>query len=185
AGHVLQMETGNNRHWELNVGLEGGWQPCDFFAFELGGRFYHAFGRNQLLSAPFVGATVRNLGPFNVDGKVSWNYGTAYVDFTFFHPHSPELGAVIGYELFAKSKDHVKLDQTTATTYYSTPGNVQTQPINNTILQVNTNALLNKIQGELFYRANFFEFFIGGYQAVSGRNAMKETEAHIGFEVYF
>lgn len=181
AGNVLSMETGNNRHWELNVGLEGGWQPCDFFAFEIGGRYYHAFGRNQLLSAPFVGATVRNLGPFNTEGSVSWNYGTVYADFTFFHPHSPELGAVIGYELFAKSRDHVKLDATTATTYYGQTA----QPIDNTILQANTNALLNKIQGELFYRANFFEFYFGGYQAVSGRNAMKETEAHLGFNVYF
>jgi len=50
---------------------------------------------------------------------------------------------------------------------------------------MHTKAMLHKIRGELFHRWNFFELFAGGYQAVGGRDAMKESEGHIGFVVYF
>ena len=48
-----------------------------------------------------------------------------------------------------------------------------------------TNSLSNKLRGEIFYRAHYFEIFGGGSQMVSGRNIMKETEAHIGLAIYF
>ena len=134
-------------------------------------------------ATPFAGATVVNIGPeFDVD--VAWNYFTLQTDFNFFHPHNPDLGFVLGYELFVKGHDRVSTDccQTTATDLLGRPD----QPINlELFFKKHTNSLSNKLRGKIFYRAHYFEIFGGGSQMVSGRNIMKETEAHIGLAIYF
>lgn len=179
ALNIFKMQTGNNRHWEMAIGLEGGWQVCNWFAFKLGYGFHHAFKRKQLLPASFVGSTVQGIGPA-VEGHVSWNYQTANADFTFFHPRNADMGWMVGYEFFAKMKDKVSFEQETAKDFL---GN--TQPLDSDLLEKNTKGMLHKIRGQIFHRWNYFEIFAGGSQAVGGRNAMKESEGHIGFVVYF
>lgn len=177
--HIYQMETGNNRHWEVGLGIEGGWKPLHWFAFSVDATFNHVFPRNQVLLGTFEGATITGLGG-KVDGKISWNYFTAHADFTFFHPCNPELGFVVGYELFAKKKDHVEYCQETAKDFLGRTGTLDP-----TIAEKNTNALLNKLRVEVFNRWNFFELFAGASTSIAGRHAMKETEAHLGFVIYF
>jgi hypothetical protein len=85
--------------------------------------------------------------------------------------------------LFVKGHDHVSLDccQKTATDLLGRPN----QPLDVSNYREHTNSLSNKLRGEIFYRAHYFEIFGGGSQMVSGRNIMKETEAHIGLAIYF
>jgi len=114
--------------------------------------------------------------------NVSWSYFTFQTDFSFFHPHNPDLGFVLGYELFAKTKDHVSLEcGNTATDLLGRPD----QPLSVCNFENNTNSFSNKLRGEIFYRAHYFEIFGGGSQMVSGRHIMKETEGHIGLAIYF
>ena len=184
ANQIFFKPTGNNGHFVIKLGLDGGWEPRPWFAFEIRPFFFHAFKRTEHRAAPFAGATIVNIGP-EVDVKVSWSYFTLQTDFNFFHPHNPDLGFVLGYELFVKTKDHVSLcgcDNTaTATDLLGRPN----QPLAACNYERNTNSLGNKLRGEIFYRAHYFEIFGGGSQIVAGRHMMKETEGHIGLAIYF
>lgn len=176
---IYYQTTGNNGHFEFKLGIEAGWRPYDWFGCTIDTSFNHVFRRTERRNAPFVDATVKNFGP-QVDAKVSWNYGIFRFDMDFFNPCNTDLGVTLGYELWAKSKDDVTLCQTTAETLIGTVG--QLDP---TILESRTNSLTNKLRGEVFYRRHFFEIFGGASQVVSGRNAMKESEIHLGFALYF
>lgn len=181
ANEIYYKPTGNNGHTVIKLGLDGGWQPRSWFAFEIRPFFFHACKRSEKRAAPFEGATVLNIGP-EVEVDVSWNYFLFQTDFNFFHPHNPDLGFVLGYELFAKGHDKVSLDcQTTATDLLGRTD----QPLSVCNYEKNTNSFSNKLRGEMFYRSQYFEIFGGGSQMVSGRNIMKETEAHIGLTIYF
>lgn len=178
---VFYQTTGNNKHFEIKVGLEAGWNPCRYFALE-GDVFYnHAFKREEKRAAPFKGATIRNIGaPLDVD--VSWDTITGHIDATIFSPCHKEqhLGLSVGYEGYHKSKDHVDLCQTTAVDCL---GN--TQPLDPCILQKGSSTTSHKIRAEIFSRCKCFEFIMGASQVVAGRNVMQESEAHIGTVIYF
>lgn len=179
ANRVLAQTTGNNGHFEVKVGVEGGWQPLVWFALDAELAFNHAFKRTEKKAAPFKGATARNLGP-TIDADVSWSYFVGHLDFTFFNPCNSDLGLVFGYELFAKGKDSVTLCETTAKTFFDVTAELDPE-----ILEKRTNAQTHKLRGEIFYRNFYFEIFAGASQVLAGKNAMKETEAHIGFMVLF
>jgi len=182
SNDVYWKATGNNGHVEVKLGIDTGWMPREWFAFEFDLAYHHAFKRSEKRAAAFEGATVVNVGP-ELEAKVSWNYFVGRADFSFFHPHNPDLGFTFGYELFAKSKDHVKFecDATTATDLLGR----KDQPLSSCNYEKRTNALSNKLRAQIFHRWNYFELFGGGSQIVAGRDVMKETEAHLGLVVYF
>jgi len=185
AKRIYYQPTGNNGHVEIKLAIDGGWKPRPWFAFEIRPSFFHACKRTEKRAAPFAGATVLNIGP-EIDVNVSWNYFVLRTDFTFFHPHNPDLGFVLGYELFAKGNDKVEFncppcDHPFATDLLGRPD----QPLSLDIYEHNTNTLTNKLRGQIFYRCHYFELFGGGTQIVSGRHAMKESEGHIGLAIYF
>lgn len=179
SNDVYWKATGNNGHLEIKLGIDTGWMPRPWFAFEIDAAYHHAFKRSEKRAAPFVGATVINIGP-EIEADVSWNYFVGRLDLNFFHPHNPDLGFTFGYELFAKGKDKVGIDCKTATDFLG-----RTEPLAPCNYEKRTNALSNKLRAQIFNRWNYFEIFGGGSQVVSGRDVMKETEAHLGFVVYF
>ena len=191
SNNIYYQTTGNNGHIEIKLEIDGGWKPRPWFAFEIRPAMIHACKRSEKRAAPFAGATIINIGP-EIEANVSWTYCVLRTDFSFFHPHNPDLGFVLGYELFAKGHDHVSLDccyvtqtgllgQVTATDLLGQAN----QPLDASNYERNTNSLSNKLRGEIFYRCNYFEIFGGGTQIVSGRNCMKETQGHIGLAIYF
>lgn len=186
AKRIYYQPTGNNGHLVVSLGLDAGWKPRPWFAFEIRPYFYHACKRSENRAAPFAGATVLNIGP-SIDVDVSWNYFVLRTDFSIFHPHNPDLGFMFGYELFTKGNDKVSLgscipcNNPTTTDLLGRPD----QPIDVSLFEHNTNTLTNKLRGQIFYRCNYFEIFGGGTQIVSGRHAMKESEGHLGLVIYF
>lgn len=178
--HVYQFQTGNNRHWELSGCVNGGWMPREWLSLSMGASVHHAFAREEQMPASFTAATIRNLGPL-VEGKVSWTYFTAHFNVGLCHPHNSDLGCVIGYQLFAKQKDHVVFENGTSVDFVGRANQV----LDASVAERHTSAMLHKFKGELFHRWNFFELFAGVSHAVAGRNAMKETEAHLGCSIYF
>lgn len=184
---VYLQSTGNNHHYEAKLGVDGGWRVREWFAFEIYAMYHHAFKRTEQRAAPFTGATVKNIGPA-VGVDVSWDYVNAYASLNFFHPCNPELGAMIAYDFFAKSKDRVCTKcpapaDCLGRENSSLPAAVQ--GLDPEILEKNTNSLTHKIRTEIFHRWNFFELFAGGSQVLAGRNAMQESEAYLGMTVYF
>lgn len=101
-------------------------------------------------------------------------------DLNFFHPYNQDLGCTIGYELFAKRKDHVELCAKTALDLLC-----NLQDLDACILEEDTNAMTHKIRGEIFHRWNYCELFAGASQIVAGKNAMQESEVHLGIAIYF
>ena len=132
------------------------------------------------MPAAFQGATVKNLQGL-VDGKVSWTYFTGCIDFGFHHPCNKDLGMDIGYEIFAKTKDHVSFENNAATDLLGRTN----QTLSAEVAEMHTNAMLHKFYIDIYNRWNFFEIYAGASHAFAGRNAMKESEAHIGFGIYF
>jgi hypothetical protein len=177
-GRVYFLSTGHNRHFELNAGLEGGWMCCDWFALKMDGTVSHAFKKDEKRAAQFEGATIRNIGP-TVEADVSWTYFVGHFDLNFFHPANNEIGAMLGYELFLRSKDRIKFEQETAT-FAGITGNLDAEA-----LEVRTNSMAHKMRLEVWNRWNLFEIIAGASTVFAGRSVMKETEAHITFNVYF
>lgn len=180
SNQIFYQPTGNNGHVEIKLELDAGWKPRPWFAFEIRPAFIYACQRVEKRAAPFKGATVVNIGP-EMDVKVSWPYFVLRTDFSFFHPHNPDLGFSIGYEMFAKGQDRISFCETVATDLLGRPN----QPLSECNYERNTNSFSNKLRGQIFYRWNYFEIFGGGTQMVSGRHIMKETEGNIGLAIYF
>lgn len=176
---VFYQTTGNNKHFELKVGLETGWNPCKYFGIKGDVSYNHAFKKSEKRAAPFAGATIKNIGvPINVD--VSWDTVLGHVDATFLSPHCKNLGFSVGYEGYFKTRDRIDSCQTTAVDCL---GN--TQPLDPCILKNCSSTVAHKVRGELFYRCRYFECIMGASHVVAGRNVMQETEAHIGSVIYF
>lgn len=184
-GLLLKQSTGNNRHFEFKVGLEGGWHPTDYdwFALRAYVSYAHAFKRGEFRAPAFKGATIKNVPvgeKLGIDTDVSWGYFNGNVDFNFFHPQNKDLGCTIGYELFAKREDNVSYCQQTAKDCLGQVGTLDEK-----VLENNTKSLSHKIRGEFFYRIGYAEFFAGSSQVIAGRFVMKESEAHIGVSIYY
>lgn len=178
--HITQLQTGNNRHWEIFAQVATGYQPLEWLSFDISASANHVFARSQNFVAAFEGATVKNLGPL-VKAYVSWDYFTAQANLNFFHPHNPELGCTLGYSLFAKRHDHVRYDDADATDLFGNAHKI----LDPDVAALKTKAMIHSVRAEVFHRWNYCEITAGGSYGVAGRNAMKETEAHIGLSVYF
>lgn len=186
AGDVFFQSTGHWRHFELELGMEGGLKFNDWSAFEVNWTYNHAFERTQKKAAPFVGATVRNIGP-EIDAKVKWDYFMLRTDLNFFHPCNPELGMLFGYELWAKRHDRVHLacPEYDCGGGYATDCLGQRAELDFNILEQGTDSMTHKLRGEIFHRVSFWEVTAGASRVVAGRHAMQETEIHLALRLYF
>ena len=179
ARRLLFVQPGNNGHIELHVGAIGGWRPNDWFALSLDAMYSHVFRGIEHRAATFEGATVVNIGPL-VDANVSWNYFVAHIDFNFFHPRNRDLGTEIGYEFFVRSKDKLRYCQDTAVDCLD-----RNLPIDECLAASLSKSQSHKIRGETFYRIGFGEIFIGASQVFAGKFVMKESEWHVGMQIWF
>lgn len=180
VNNIFGQSTGKNGHFLLRIGMDGGWQFANWGAIRLDWSYWHAFSRKENRAAAFTGQTVRNIGPCS-EVKNSWNEFLFHADLNLFHPCNRDLGMMVGYELWAKTKDH--FNTKCATTAVDFQGNTQT--VNPCGLAVGTKSLTNKIRGSVFHRWNYFELLLGASQVISGRDAMRESEAFIAVNVYF
>ena len=171
---------GNNRHWEVKVGAELGWEPTDWLAMKIDGLYSHAFRRTERVAAPFQGATVKNIGPL-IDGRISWDYFIGNVDFTFLSPcNACGVGFDVGYQIYVKGKDRIKFDQETAVDFL---GNVQ--PLDADVLRNRTDVIAHKVKTEMFVQGEYWQIFGGWTHVFAGKNAMRESDWHLGFYIYF
>lgn len=215
ARQIFHKPTGNNKHYEIKLGLEGGYNWCDQLAIRAEAFYGHAFSKTESRAIVFAdpdaptptnnncnsscngnGTNVdpcalflKNIGtPICVDVSWDWFYGR--LDFTIFHPYNSDLGLTFGYEFYWKSHDHFNRDCggddcNTVTTVTTNDLLGQPGTVDFCAMQRNSQVFSNKLYGEIFHRWNFFELFAGASQIVAGENVMKETEAHLGLRLYF
>jgi len=181
ARRIFYQALGNKGHFEFKGALEGGWHPCDWFALRSYLSYSYVFSAKECRAPAFCGATIKNIpAGCAVEADVKWDYFLGNIDFNWFHPDNPNLGCTLGYELYAKRNDRVCFCCTKALDFFSNE-----ETLSNYILECGTNTMTHKIRGEIFDRIGFCEFFGGGSWIFAGRNAMKETELHIGVAIYF
>ena len=215
AKQIFSKPTGNNHHYEIKVGTEGGYNWCDLLAVRAEVFYGHAFKNTESRAVVFApaGTTpnpnccninstctdgsdrcatfLRNIGtPICVD--VSWDWVYTRLDFTIFHPYNSDLGVTFGYEFYWKSHDDIDLDICNNDCGSNTTTPVQVNDllgrpgnVDFCAMERGSQVFSNKLYGEVFHRWSFFELFAGASQIVAGENVMKETEAHLGLRLYF
>lgn len=176
---LYQQSTGNNGHFAIKGGIEGGYQFCDWLGVK-----GDVFGRRNFKStekraATFVGELVRNIGPC-IDAQVSWSDVQAHLDVTFFTPRCPTTGWDFGYEFYYRTKDDLCFCTTQA---YDLSGVLRTLDPN--VASLDSKLLSHKVRAEIFNQWGCFEVFLGGSYVFAGDNVMKEREWHIGMKAYF
>lgn len=199
---TLFVPTGNNGHVELAFGTETGWQPRRWFAMRVYLAGTHVCSETEKRAVAFKGATIKNIGPA-IDVDVNYNYVTGRFEFTFYHPYTSDIGCSVGYELYARGKDHVcckspccPLERAACGCASPTTKLVGKKAydllgflreIDCSLYGCGTKTMTHKLTGDIFYRCcnGFLDLFGGGSCIVAGRYAMKETEGHIGVAVNF
>lgn len=178
-GRLLAVPTGNNGHFELRGGLQGGWEPREWINIKIDGVYAWALKHTEKVAAAFRGATIKNIGP-TVDADVSWGYFIGNADFTFIAPCSCLAGIDIGYNVYVKQEDNVRFKQKTAVDFFGV-----TQPLDSEILERRTKVIAHKIRTEAFHQGDYWELFGGWSTVVAGKNATRDTDWYIGFTVFF
>lgn len=179
--YVLRQPLGNNGHFEVKGALEAGWRSESWFAWRAYASYTGVLKRTEKKAPPFKGATIKNIPAGEpIDADVHWGYFLGNFDLNIFHPNNRDLGMVVGYELYAKQKDKVCLCKLRWPDFFDVE-----QELDSNILEYDTNTMTHKLRGEIFHRWDYCECFIGGSYVVAGRNAMRETELHLGVMIYF
>lgn len=177
--HLYKQTTGNNGHFGLKVGAEGGYRACEWMGVKGDVFWRHNFKATEKRAAAFEGATVHNIGPC-VDAQVQWNDLQAHLDVTFFTPRCPNSGWDFGYEFYYRTKDNLCYCTKQA---YDLVGVLKTLDPN--LAAADSKLLSHKVRAEIFNQWGCFEVFLGGSYIFAGDNVMKEREWHIGMKAYF
>lgn len=177
--NILKFPTGNNGHAELGLGFAGGIEPLDWLAFNGDLYVIGVLPANNNVAAPFVGASVKNIGPC-VAGKTSWTYGLLDLNVTFINPCLRCMGVMFGYEGYFKGRDTLTLCRSSAVDW---AGN--TQILNSCVYTKNTERIAHRIRTETFFQKECLNIFLGFEATVAGKNIPAEVDYHIGFDVYF
>lgn len=177
---LYQSVSTAKRHFALTVGFEGAWRPCSWFAFRVNDRFTHWLNQVENRCAPFVGATVINIGAPTFDVIVGFDWNILHVDGTFFNPLNENMGVTLGYEFFAKTRERIKTNQTTAVDLLGA-----TQPLDVSLLTKHTNTMTHRFRAEIFSRWDYVEIYGGFDEIFAGRHALKETTCHLGLKMEF
>jgi len=184
------IPPGNNNHYEIKVGTEGGGVfGYDSFrgSFEFLFHYNHVAKRKECRPAEFQCAAVRNIGP-TVTADVSWNYYLLRLNLAGFFLCCREttvascygIGADLGYEYYHKDDDQIRFCQRTAIDCYG-----RQKPLDDRLLSRCTDTTTHKILGKFFYALPQCRLFVGGSHIFSGRSALVESEIVCGIMATF
>lgn len=182
---------GNGSHLELRLGALLAYQPLEWMNMKLDMYYSFALENTEHRPAAFKGAQVKGLGP-EAEAKVDWGYFVGRFDFNFFHPQTKSISSMIGYELFAKQKDHVKFKKSKIASWLGRKPDATGEFVEDladldcAVAEKGTDSIGHKVRGEAAYRVNkYLEFFVGGSYLFAGKNIPNESDCHGGFRVNF
>lgn len=175
---LLKQPAGNNKHNEVRIGLQGGYDMSSCFKFYLDGSYSWALKHRERIAAPFTGATIKNIGPC-IDADIKWSYFLGHFDLSVFANEC--CGFDIGYELYYKRPDCVKLCNTTATTFTG----VFNQPLDASIATRNTKRIAHKARVAFFSTLGDCTIEGGWQQVFAGQNITRDTDWFLKLGVRF
>ncbi len=176
--NVLKQSTGNNGHLEARVGTMLGWDACKTVKIRLDGSYNYVAKKTENIAAPFVGATVKNIGPC-INADIKWHYFTADANISFFA--SQHCGFDVSYQFYGKGHDKI-CPCITATTDFIGREN---QNIDTHVASRLTKVYSHKARAEFFMSTKCCELFVGGAYTFAGRNAMRDVDCFLGMQVRF
>ncbi|MCL5436397.1 MAG: hypothetical protein M1549_00780, partial [Candidatus Dependentiae bacterium] len=176
--YPVWMPTGNDKHLELRLGGAFGVDVRDWVKLFAHGSWSWALAHNERIATPFQGATVKNLGPC-MNAKVKWGYWEGDVDASFFANDC--CGLDVGYQLYYKSRDKIRLCTTTATDWAGRTG----QALDVNVITRNTKQMGHKAKAGFFAIINDCEIDGGWSTTVGGYNMPRETDFYVRFGVSF
>jgi len=103
---LLKQPLGNNKHYEVRLGLAAGYDIRDWVKFMFDANYSWVLRHKENMAAPFKGATVKNIGPCVAANK-SWGYFVGDAKLSFFA--SDCCWFDVGYQLYHKRCDCIKL----------------------------------------------------------------------------
>ena len=180
---LLAQPLGNNEHWEVRIGLAGGYNIADWVKFMLDASYSWALKHAEQVAAPFKGATIKNIGPC-IKADINWDYFLGHADLSFFANDC--CGLNVGYELYSKRCDCVKLCVSSALPLGYTTGSTETTyALDSSILRSNTNVLAHKARVSIFSTLGDCTLEGGWSHTFAGKHAPRDTDFYVNFGVAF
>ena len=174
---VLKQPLGNNGHWEARGTLAGGWSLYNCFKVMADITVSKVLSATERVAAPFVGATVKNIGPC-MNARIDWWHALGHVDMTFFANDC--CGFDLGYEGYHKGCDNICLCSSTAVDFFDV-----THSLDATILSQGTERTAHKVRVGFFTLVNCCELFAGWSYTFAGKNISDDTDWYIKLAVNF
>ncbi len=178
-GKVFLLPTGNNGHVEVDLGLAGGWDMCDWAKLYGDLSYNWVLSSSECIAGSFKNATVKNIGP-KTNADIDWQYFLAHIDLTIIPPCLKCIGFDLGYQFYWKRKDDIDFCNKTVTDLVGT-----TKTLNSCVLEKMTKIISHKLSAEVFTVNSCVDFFGGFSHVIGGKNVMKEAEWHIGMAIKF
>lgn len=176
---MLFMPNGSNGHVEVKLGAECDYDMTCWLSFRGSAQYAWALSKTEKRNASFKGATVMNLGP-QTDAKVSWSYFTGGAHASLFLPCRHAIGLDLGYELYAKRKDHVAFDQ-----MHIQDDSGVLRTLDNDLAQSRSNRIGHTIRSEFFCQVKNMHLFGGFSRLIAGKNIPAGTDLFLGFSVSY
>jgi len=173
------MPLGNNGHYEVELGLDLGWNAASWAGLQAGFSYHWALKGTECVAAPFSGACVKNLGP-SVYANTSWNYLLTDINLTLTEPLTHRFGMNMAYEFYYKTCDKICLCGTQALDLEN-----NTQDLCASNLTWLTKVRSSKVKTEVFFNEKTGSIFGGFDYIFGGRNAPKEIGWHLGLLIEF
>lgn len=178
-------------HWHIKAGGMVNWTPNNMFGIKIDGHYGYAFSELEERHATFQNAIVK-LGP-PVDANVKWDYFVINADLNLSHFSAKDITGLIGYQLYYKRSDSVRFKKTKAKTWLEQEYNAATKTysplegvLDAKLAEANTNSIAHRVRCEAsFIMTDWLEFFAGGAWTFAGRNTLRSTDAHFGFNIAF
>jgi len=191
-GSPYKVMLGNGEHWEIKLGGLIAWQPIKWMNIKVDAKYSFVIEGDEHRMAAFKGAKVKNFGP-RADADVDWGYFVGHVDFNFFHPKTSDIRAMMGYEFYYKTEDHVDYKQSKMQSWLGRvwdPVNLvwkdNPQDLDSHLARKNTEAISHKCRGEISWQAHkYLELFAGVSSTFAGQNAFRDRDAHGGVNIRF
>lgn len=191
SSNPYKTNLGNGGHWEVNFGGKGTFAPSNHFIFTGDARYAFVLGHVEERHAPFRNANVK-LGP-KVDVDVKWEYFVGNLNMNIVHFWSRDISAVLGYEIYYKRTDKVVFNDAKVSTWLGKKRNDTTgkfelyeMPLDEALATKNTNSVSHKLKAEFsFVMTDWMEFYGGASYVFAGRNTLRATDAHFGFNIAF
>lgn len=176
---LLFVPNGNNGHVEIKLGAEFDYDVACWLSLRGFAQYAWAVSKTEKRNASFKGATVMNLGP-QTDARVSWNYFTGGLHASFLIPCKHVAGLDIGYELYAKRKDHVMF---VSSEIRDNAGVLRV--VDNDLAESRSNRIGHTIRSELFCYLNNVQLFGGFSRVIAGKNIPAGTDMFLGISISY